>query len=49
MDTVEVKLRVPKEVHAAVKVKAADEGRTITKQIIQIVKNDVIKPKNTGK
>ena len=40
METVEVKIRMPKEIHAAVKTKAAREGRTLTKQIIQIIKED---------
>ena len=40
MDTVEVKIRIPKEIHAAVKKKAADEGRTLVKQIVQIIKED---------
>ena len=40
METVEVKLRIPREMHTAIKVKAADEGRTLTKQIIQMIKED---------
>ena len=39
METVEVKLRIPREIHSAIKEKAADEGRTLTKQIIQIISN----------
>ena len=40
METVEVKLRIPREIHAAVKAKAAEEGRTLTMQIIQIIKRE---------
>jgi len=40
MDFVDVKLRIPKDVHSAVKINAADEGRTLTKQIIQLLKSN---------
>lgn len=38
---IDTKIQLPEDVHIAVKKKAVDEGRSMNKQIIQIVKEAV--------
>ena len=41
MKIIDVKIRLPQDIHIAVKQKAIKEGRSMNKQIIQIVKESV--------
>ena len=41
MKIIEVKIRIPQDVHVAVKQKAVEEGRSMNKQITQIIKESV--------
>ena len=43
MQTTEVRIRVPNDIHNAIKKKAVDEGRSMNKQITQIIKEYIHK------
>lgn len=46
MKVIEVKIRIPEDAHKAVKALAVEEGRSMSKQIIQIIKENVIPKEN---